>query len=316
MSNYFCFVCNYEAKQKSNYLKHLKTKKHQKVVNSSEHLVNISEHLVNKNEHLVNISSEHLVNILEKSSKSEHLVNIGEKCSKSAFVCKYCNKSFTTNTSKYRHIRTVCKKSKDEDVNYIVELLNKKTDVLKNPDLNNQLEDKLEKMNQQINKMIKKLQITNISHHNNTIIQNFHVNDYNKPDLSHLTSVHYTKALKENNMCVAELIKMIHFDETKPENMSIYIPSLKDKYVCLVKDGTWMTESVTAILPTFSENNYYILREWIEENKDKLSSYMKKQFESFEGNFYKENMQEHTNKLIKYLLYDFRDIPKKQRKLT
>ena len=305
MTKYFCTLCNYDAKQKSNYLKHLLTKKHQKVVNNSEHLVNNSEHLVNNSEHLVN--------------NGANVVNIA---SDNKIVCKYCKKEFTTNTSKYRHIRTVCKKSKDEDVNHIVDLLNKKSNVLKTQEgmytyeQNRKVEDKLEKMDHQINKMMKKLQITNINNTNTIIQNNYHLNDYNNPDLSHLTSGHYTKALKENNMCVPEIIKMIYFNESKPENMSIYIPGLKDKYVCLVTDGTWTTKCATDVIPNFNEYNYYILREWLDENNDQIPEYIKHQFKTFEDNFYEEGMQEHAFKLLKYLLYDFRDIPKKYRKLT
>uniref|UniRef100_A0AB39J685 C2H2-type domain-containing protein n=1 Tax=Florenciella sp. virus SA2 TaxID=3240092 RepID=A0AB39J685_9VIRU len=318
MSKYYCFVCNYDAKQKSNYDKHLKTNKHKKVVKSSEHLVNNSEHLVNISEHF----SEHLVNInnsviecgLKKvvNDSPSHDTSNNEK---SSYKCKYCNKSFTTKTSKYRHIRTVCKKSKDEDVNYIVELLNKKTNVLKDVDNNvsTNLERKIEKMDSQINKMMKKLQITNINN-TNTIIQNFHVNDYNNPDLSHLSFFHYNKALSENNFCVAEIIKMIYFNENKPENMSIYIPYLKDKYVCLVKDGTWTTKNAKDVIPSFNEYNYYILQEWYENNKDKLPDKLKDAFNKFEKNFYQENMQENAFKLLKELLYDFREYPKKNRK--
>ena len=191
MSKYYCFVCNYDAKQSSNYIKHLKTKKHNSCI--------------------------------EKLNAKDSGVGINKK-----YKCEYCDKMFTTNTSKYRHIRTVCKKSKDEDVKYIVELLNKKSFALK---CNNApiLEEKIEKMNNEINKMMKKLQITNINHTSNTIIQNFHLNDYNNPDLSHLTSNHYEKALNENNLCVSEIIKMIYFNENKPENMNIFISSIKEE---------------------------------------------------------------------------------------
>ena len=276
MNKYYCNVCNYDAKQSSNYIKHLKTKKHNSCI--------------------------------EKLNAKDSGVGINKK-----YKCEYCDKMFTTNTSKYRHIRTVCKKSKDEDVKYIVELLNKKSFALK---CNNApiLEEKIEKMNNEINKMMKKLQITNINHTSNTIIQNFHLNDYNNPDLSHLTSNHYEKALNENNLCVSEIIKMIYFNENKPENMSIYIPYLKDKYVCLVKDGAWTTKPANDVIPSFNEYNYYILKEWVDENKDKIGESTKNRFVQFEKVFYQENMQESAYKLLKSLLYDYREFPKKTRK--
>ena len=54
MSKYYCFVCDYDAKQKSNYTKHINTKKHK---------IRISE----------NHQKSPKVN--QKSTKSQPLVN-------------------------------------------------------------------------------------------------------------------------------------------------------------------------------------------------------------------------------------------------
>ena len=36
MSKYYCVLCDYDAKQKSNYVKHMKTKKHMTCLSESQ----------------------------------------------------------------------------------------------------------------------------------------------------------------------------------------------------------------------------------------------------------------------------------------
>ena len=96
---------------------------------------------------------------------------------------------------------------------------------------------------------------------------------------------------------------MIYFNEKKPENMSIYIPYLKDKYVCLVKDGAWTTKQANDVIPTFNEYNYYILKEWVDENKDKIGESTKNRFNEFENAFTKKICKKmHTNYLNHYCM--------------
>ena len=70
---YYCKCCNYNAKQKCNYEKHLKTKKH-----------------------LESTQSQQKVNI-ESTKSQPNVLN--------PFNCKYCDTNFTTKQSMYRHIK-------------------------------------------------------------------------------------------------------------------------------------------------------------------------------------------------------------------
>ena len=98
---YFCEHCNYQAKQKSHYDKHLKTNKHNLRCNS--------EHFKTKSEHLGGNVEQNMNMLSPKSDK---------------YPCKYCQKTFTTKTSMYRHIRNSCKKSEEEDMNDFAQLFN------------------------------------------------------------------------------------------------------------------------------------------------------------------------------------------------
>lgn len=82
---YCCKYCNYSTNIKCNYLKHLKTKKHDR--NEKKYLA-----VYQKN-----------VKIVSKSEK-EYKIYLPK------FTCEYCEKSFTRKDNLKRHLKGRCKK--------------------------------------------------------------------------------------------------------------------------------------------------------------------------------------------------------------
>ena len=246
--------------------------------------------------------------VLKNSENNQILDNFN---SSKNFCCKYCEKRFTTKQSMYRHIKYTCKKNNDEDIKEFARLLNEK-------------DSQIENMQKQIDRLSKKLQIRDINNNiftqnnitqNNTIINNIQLFDYNKPDLSHLTSTDYKKVINENNHCVPALVKMIHFNKEKPENMNIYIPYMKDKYIYIVKNGVWVIKEIKDILPSFYEDNYMILQDWFIQHKDEISKQLNKQFTRFETQIQDENVKNKLLATLKEILYNQRELPKLNRNL-
>ncbi len=246
--------------------------------------------------------------VLKNSENHEILTNFNDSKN---FCCKYCEKRFTTKQSMYRHIKYTCKKNKDEDIKEFARLLNEK-------------DSQIENMQKQIDRLSKKLQIRDINNNvftqnnitqNNTIINNIQLYDYNKPDLSHLTYTDYKKAINENNHCVPALVKMIHFNKEKPENMNIYIPYMKDKYIYIVKNGVWVIKEIKDILPSFYEDNFMILQEWFIQHKDEINKQLNKQFTRLENQFQDENIKNKLLATLKEILYNQRELPKVNRNL-
>ena len=91
MSKYYCKCCNYDAKVKGNYTKHLKTNKH-------------------KNIQIIQSQTG------DETSTINLLYN----------TCKYCKKNFTTKQAMYRHIKYVCNQNSDESIIELCRLLNEK----------------------------------------------------------------------------------------------------------------------------------------------------------------------------------------------
>lgn len=90
---YRCECCNYTTKSNSNYHKHVRSTKH--------------NHMIQKECNNDQKSIE--------TTESEPKV-----ISESTYVCKHCQKSFTFKQSMYRHIKYSCMKNKDEDLKDLI----------------------------------------------------------------------------------------------------------------------------------------------------------------------------------------------------
>ena len=220
---YYCDTCGYHACQKSNYDRHMMTKKH--------------------------IERER-----NKSNQERFDSSYGSLALCNPTACKYCHKQFTTTKSMKRHIKYSCKKNEDEDLKELVRLLNEKQ--------NREKDKKITTLENQINKLAKKLQIQSISTQNNNIGIINHNHNYNvkllnfvDTDYSHLTTKDYAKCVTDCNHCVKTLIEKVHFNTKKPENMNVYIASMKDKYIMMYKDNEWTLQNRKKIIDRMYSDN-------------------------------------------------------------
>lgn len=256
MKKYYCTYCEYDAKVKGNYDKHVNTKKHQML-----------------------ISKESII---------------------SRKLCKYCNRTFTTKQAMYRHIRYNCNQNSDESIVELCRLLNEKDRLLLEQGNHIQvLHDKIEKLTN-------KLQINNI---NNGIINNtlkIELLNYEQTDYSHLTENDYVSCIKDCNYSVKTLIEKVHFNENKPENMNIFISSIKGKYAMVYKNNKWQIIDRKMQIDDLYESNEIILSTWYQEYKVKYPEIiqdMKRYLENKEEN---ATINEVKNEIL-VMLYNFRN---------
>lgn len=280
MSKYYCECCNYSSNDKTKYNRHLSTKRHKKMENSYPKL-SICYPKLSKN--------------MEKKEKNQEL-----------YACKYCGKEFKYMSGVSKHIKYSCKQNKDEDLKELVRLLNEQNkDILQNlkeKDMEMKLKDReMEKMQRQIEKLSKKLQIQKIGTQNNIVNYNFKILNYNDTDYSHLTNTDYIKCISDCNHCVKSLIEKVHFNNTKPENMNVYIPSLKDNYIMVFKDNEWNIQDRQEILDDLYDKNEWTLESWYEEYKDTFPEIILS-FERYLKNKEADNV---VNDMKRKILMDF-----------
>lgn len=142
-----------------------------------------------------------------------------------------------------KHIKYTCKKNKDEDLKELARLLNETNEEMSQ--LIKHKDNELSKMQRQIDKLTQKLQIKNMASGNiinNNTIYNIQLLNYNFTDYSHLTECDYIDCISDCSRCVMSLIKRVNFNSNKPENMNIYISSIKGNHVMVYKDNAWQIQ--------------------------------------------------------------------------
>ena len=311
MYKYNCDKCDFHTNNKTKYQRHLGTKKHQKSPQSHHKVTKKSPFLGPK--------------VTIKSPQSHHKVTIfDEKTSKNQYSCKYCQKTFKFKQGMYRHIKLYCKKSEDEDLKELVRLMNQqlqeKDKELQEKDKKVELclkkQEKYEKEQEKNNKLIKKLthklQITNYNQNNVVVNNHIRLLNYKDTDLSHLTSIDYKAAINQVNYATLDLVKRIHFNPNKPENMNIYIPNIKDKYVVMFKENAWQIEIRNKEVDELIDDKYMILKEWYDDNVQDVSEEeyhkLKKNFERFDANIDDNKIRDMVKNEIILYLYNKRNM--------
>ena len=275
MKSYDCLCCGFSTTLKSNYIRHLQTKKHQRAPISHQLVTPKSP----QSHQLVTPKSPQSHQLVAPKSPQSH-PKVNSKSSLqsdrerlSLFQCKYCVRLFKFKQGMYRHIKYTCKKNKDEDFQELARLLNEKEKqlVLKETKMVNELM----KMQKQIDKLTSKLQIQNINQgivQNGNNVINIQLLNHQDTDYSHLTPNDYISCIKDCNKCVKTLIEKVHFNTNKPENMNIYLSNIKGKYIMLYKDYSWQIQDKRSQVNDLYDNNEFALENWYDEYKEKYPS--------------------------------------------
>ena len=280
MKKYTCECCNFETNHKPNYVRHLKTNKHQNV-------------------------SKMYPKCIQNVSKC--IQNVSTPKNK-VYICKYCNKSYKYSQGLSKHIKYTCKQNKDEDLKELVRLLNEKMDQKdeKIENMEKQLDTtvrQLEKRDKQISKLSQKLQINNIQNFQQNNIH-FHLNSYKNTDLSMLDDNDFYECLKRYKNCVVKVIEKIHLNPEYPENMNLYISNIKENYIMMYDDNRWVLRDRNKELIKIYEDKEEMLDEWVEENKHFKPELLKMfkrylQLKDSDENLIKELLKE-----IKIMIYN------------
>ena len=283
---YYCEYCKYDAKVKSSYDKHIKTKKHLECIQNVSKCIQMypkNDQMYPKCIHL-------------KHSEIEN-----------KFKCKYCNKSYRYSQGLSKHIRYTCKKNKDEDLQELVKLMNEQLNEQK--EVMRQIKDEMkyelykrdkeiERRDKQIVKLSTKLQITN----NNCIIQNNNIQllNYRDTDLSHLSDNDYINSIERVNNCVKMITEKIHFNPEKPENMNIYISNLKNDYVTVYENGEWKLKKG---FDDIYDHKEILLEEWLDKEQDKYPE-LRDKFEKYLDNKDNNSILNGIKDDIKLMMYN------------
>lgn len=254
------------------------------------------------------------------NSRQTTLYNEEPRCTQTAprntqlksIVCEHCNMTFTRKSSLRRHLKNSCNMHANYHINNI--------DLIK-------IIDKLERRNNELEKLVNKsisnnITMNNINSNNTTNINhinNIQIIGYGKEDLSKLSDNTVKYFLERGFNSVPSLLEYVHFNEKNPENHNLYIPSISRNSIMIYDGKYWKDEDMKKTLDQIIDSNKEFLCNKIEfykENNDIDQNTVKK-FERFIDKSENDiiEMRNLKNK-VKRVLYNERHVVMKTKKIN
>ena len=262
------------------------------------------------------------------------------KCnSKTEFKCEKCHKSFKTNQNLKYHINnTICdylfKENKNnENDNYIdktiIDILEgeeeNKIFLLKMLGLNIEDEDinkiiiskitNESKLNIIKNKILTKNNIINSNNNNsNNTTNNIQINSFGNEKTDYLTNEYFAKLL-QNNYGKDSFLKLsneIYLNKDKPENNTIKIDNLNNKWCKIIENNKWITTTKDSAKEKIFSKVSDIILLILDDVKDKVPKEKRKIIADFlekdaDDEYIKETLAEMILKIYNFTINDLKN---------
>ena len=305
MPSYDCELCNFSTKLKTDFRRHLKTKKHEKKLKES---MTIEECEGEKNLIPAQFCSKNLKNA-EKNLNSAHfcsknLKNEEKNLNSSKFdsenleFVQFCSNLAQQNEPEKTYFFEINNSNNNSEKNdYSLEIYKcnfcdyttsrnsnfkrhinsckvrkneeSKYKLLyeKNESEKQNLIEQHQKEKEMLYKQIDKL-LEKVGHTTNNIQNNIILNNFGKEDLSHINRDFKSYLLKGPWTMIPRMIEKVHFDDKKPENKNILLPNKKEPYVKVFENATWKFRDRKETVKDLVDANYNRLDEFYEKDGD------------------------------------------------
>lgn len=232
------FTMNKNTKPLSKSLTNSLRNNSKKTVSEDGPLTNITNHLTNNSDE--NLSCEFCNKLFTlQNNKKRHLekfckVKNSIKNKKSNLNCEFCNKVFTRLDNKKRHVAKYCKVKKG------ILSKTKKSCKKKKPNIidGNGKDDKCVK-NMIINGDVNTTNIINNYTQNNIINTEIQINGFGKEDTSYISEDIMKKIIMNPAKGIPKLVELIHFNPNHPENSNIKMINKKDSFLDYYNGDNW-----------------------------------------------------------------------------
>ena len=302
---YRCDICGISTNLKTNYKRHLNTKKHRqqdelykqnKTLNSNTLKMTQNDPKKTQNDPEADPDPKSMTQNDPKMTQNDPIFQITSK-KINKFPCQYCDKLFSTKAHMRRHEMYRCKDKIEHTLQLALDKESKE-----NKELHKKIDQLIEHnkiimestMNNNSNNITNNINTdnsTNIQQTNNIVIRN-----YGNEDLSHLTQNVMDQLISTPGDMIKNLTRLIHFNKNKPENMNLYIPSKKQKHMKKFKHNKWVLEPKIPLIEDIVDRNYLILDTHFEEQggNNRLTDESKHYYEN-----YQKLMDQKNSKLLK-----------------
>jgi len=314
MTVYLCELCDYVTDHKTKYIRHTNTKKH--IRNAEEQQKHEQQYMekCNQQRNPCNPKRHHST---QKGNQRNPftLNNTFSIDKKTTYDCKYCGKSYAYRQGRSRHQRK-CPQSMELVENHPSKLANGSLDQTKTQISEMNMTNTNSHNSQHSHNTTNSHNTHNNTHntHNNTT-NHITINNYQTPDRSHLSDDDIMRIIKKCNSCVPKLVEETYFNKDKPENHSLCIRTLNNKYAFAHNGKQWnatmrdeLVDRLIDLGNLFLENKLY---DWSIPMKG-TSAYenANKLFNRYMNNSEEDHVLDMIKNKITLILYNFRNLPK------
>ena len=282
MNNYFCEICKFTTIRKRDFMRHLKSTKHQinsENLNNYEEVphksakcaknphkpslregkscVETSQTLTNPHKPSQNLTNAHVDAFTPESNYENNNNN------KKEFRCKICDKSFTRKDNLTRHINKYCNKKlnlENQFNNLKDEILILKEQVIINNDNS----------------------INNSNNTTNTQNNIININNFGSENLEMLTEKFMCDMIDKPYTAIPKMIKKIHFNDKYPENKNIRMFNKRCDKLQILNHKIWKYVSKDETISELVNDKNYEMYKFYENNKDKFNDTQKRRYEKFQ----------------------------------
>ena len=276
MPYYNCIKCNYNTKLRTDYTRHLITKKHKRT------LINIDDKLKTQENDLID-----LVKLTQNDpllTQNDPLLTQNDlllrsktiKLEKNDYVCKYCNKTFTCNSHLTRHMKKNCKVKNEREFK---EHSDDKTKIAK-------LENQISKLIDKVGNKTYHTHIGNTTKTENTLnmdncVSNTNLNIFGKENLEMVTDEIKKELIKGPFKMMPKLLEIIYFNKEYPENHTMKLVNKNKEIMKVHKKEGWKLVDKTDTIDYIIEDKNYEVDNYYDNNTDEFSQFVKRTYKNF-----------------------------------
>ena len=317
MVQYLCNRCGYSTNHRGCFINHLKRKNVCPSLQEDVSIESITKQynieLYSKNDSkMIPFDSKNIPKYSKMIPFDSKMIPFDSKINfKANNQCKYCAKTYSTQSNLTKHLKT-CKKKKETQL-----IEDKKYEEMKKAyeELKNQVEDMLIESSKAI--AVTNTHNTHNTHNTNTIntnntnniknTTNIHINNYGFENVKYLKKNYLNNLVHGVFTAIPRLIKKIHFNDKHPENQNIKITNKKEPYIRVRQNNEWLLKNKKEILEDLIDCKYMILSQHCDDFEEELPNGdvekmndFRKRYNGEEKNLMKELLEQAELALLNY----------------
>lgn len=277
ITNYICTKCYKSFDRKSNYIRHLNRKK---TCIDEKNIKNLKTQDKTKLKNYISKNFPKLGEDLIGEIIGENIPNVNVK----KYECDYCNKSFQSLIYLKKHVSQLCSRNLRFEQHMIQERL-KRIEKLKLDNI--EMKEKIYYIAKTLPRYcVEDGKIINIEKNYIDFYDQKNINPFGDEYLDHVTDKFMRKMIMNPDIGLANLIRIIHFNNDIPQNRNLFVKTRNfTKVEVFTKEG-WKTQQRRDVFHNIIVSKRNIMDDYFEKFREKNELKLKyiRKYEDFTSN--------------------------------